>query len=115
MISQGTADFNAGDYDRAIANYNEAVKLDPKSANAFRGRGKAYRDKGDHSRAIADFNEAIQLDPKSALAFMDRGDFTRTKVTTTEPSLITMKQFDSIPRVRSLSATGASLMQTKAT
>ena len=74
LISQGTADFNARDYDRAIANYNEAVRLDPKSANAFRGRGKAYRDKGDHSRAIADFNEAIRLDPKSALAFMDRGD-----------------------------------------
>src|SRR5262245_3863654 len=38
LVSQGAADFKAGDYDRAIANYNEAIQLDPKSANVFSGR-----------------------------------------------------------------------------
>ena len=33
LISQGTADSNAGDYDTAIAYYNEAIRLDPTSAS----------------------------------------------------------------------------------
>ena len=72
-ISQGNADSKAGEYDRAIAAYNEAIRLDPKSAFAYVSRGDAYADKGDNDRAIADFNEAIRLDPKSALAFRSRG------------------------------------------
>ena len=34
-------------YDRAIADYNEAIRLDPKFAMAFHNRGIAYHDKGD--------------------------------------------------------------------
>jgi tetratricopeptide (TPR) repeat protein len=73
LISRGNTDSNAGAYDRAIAAYNEAIRLDPKSALAFRSRGDAYASKGDNNRAIADFTEAIRLDPKSALAFSYRG------------------------------------------
>src|SRR6266403_339236 len=54
-----------GDNDRAIADYNEAIRLDPKHARAFHHRGYAYSDKGDNDRAIADYNEAIRLNPKS--------------------------------------------------
>ena len=60
LISQGTADSNAGDYDRAITHYNEAIRLDPKSAVAFMDRGDAYMNKGNNDRAIADYNEAIR-------------------------------------------------------
>jgi tetratricopeptide (TPR) repeat protein len=74
LIAKGETDYKARDYDGAIAAYNEAIQLDPKSAHVFISRGNAYKNKGDYNRAIADFNEAIQLDPKSALAFMDRGD-----------------------------------------
>jgi tetratricopeptide (TPR) repeat protein len=73
LISQGDTDSNLGDYDRAVADYNEAIRLDPKSTLAFIGRGDAYTNKGDHDRALADYNEAIRLDPKSALAHSDRG------------------------------------------
>jgi lipoprotein NlpI len=62
-----------GDNERAIADYNEAIKLDPKSTRAFVGRGAAYQGKGDNDRAIADYNEAVRLDPKSATAYFARG------------------------------------------
>ena len=62
-----------GDTDRAIADYTEAIRLDPKLANAYNNRGTAYRDKGDTDRAIADFTEAIRLDPKYANAYVNRG------------------------------------------
>src|SRR6516164_7166318 len=53
LVSQGNTDSKAGNYDRAIADYNEAIRLDPKSALAFIGRGDAYTNKGDHDRALA--------------------------------------------------------------
>jgi tetratricopeptide (TPR) repeat protein len=62
-----------GDHDRAIADLDEAIRLDPKLAGAFNGRGYVYNVKSEHDRAIADFNEAIRLDPKFALAFSNRG------------------------------------------
>ena len=73
LISQGNIDANAGVYDKAIADYNDAIKLDPKNILAFIGRGDAYTNKGDYDRALANYNEAIRLDPKSALAVSDRG------------------------------------------
>ena len=59
LVSQGNTDSKAGNYDRAIADYNEAIRLDSKSTLAFIGRGDAYTNKGDHDRALADYNEAI--------------------------------------------------------
>ncbi|MBR1246084.1 tetratricopeptide repeat protein [Bradyrhizobium sp. AUGA SZCCT0169] len=63
-----------GDNHRAIADLNEAIRLDPKLAMAFNNRGAAYNEQGDNERAIADFNEAIRLDPKFVMAFNNRGN-----------------------------------------
>jgi tetratricopeptide (TPR) repeat protein len=51
------------DYDRAIADLSEAIRLDPKRASAFYNRGVAYRAKGDLGHADADAAEAMRLDP----------------------------------------------------
>jgi len=63
-----------GDYDRAIADCNEAIRLDPKFAEAYNNRGNAYYAKGNYDRAIADASEAIWLDPSLALAYNNRGN-----------------------------------------
>jgi tetratricopeptide (TPR) repeat protein len=52
------------DLDRALADYSQAVRLDPNYANAFNNRGIAWQANGDLDRAIADHSEAIRLDPK---------------------------------------------------
>ena len=60
--------------DTAIADYNEAIRLNPGSAGvAHQGRGRAWRGKKDYDKAIADCNEAIRLDPGHALAYYTRG------------------------------------------
>ena len=71
--NRGLAYRGKGELDRAIADFNEAIRLDPKFALAYNNRGLAYRDKGELDRAIADFTEAIRLDPKFAVAFRNRG------------------------------------------
>jgi tetratricopeptide (TPR) repeat protein len=56
-----------------MADYTEAIRLDPKDAVSFHNRGVNYWAKGDSSRAIADYDEAIRLNPNFALAYCNRG------------------------------------------
>lgn len=65
--------YRAGDYDRAIKQYTEAIRLDPANTKYHRNRGMAYRKKGDHDRAIQDYTEAIRLDPSYTFAYRSRG------------------------------------------
>ena len=61
-----------GDHDRAIADFSEAIRLDPQNAAAYRNRGLGYDNKGERDRAIADFDQAIRIDPKYADAYNGR-------------------------------------------
>jgi tetratricopeptide (TPR) repeat protein len=45
--SRGNGHFSKKDYDRAIADYSEAVKLDPGYVRAYQNRGLAHAAKGD--------------------------------------------------------------------
>src|SRR5437016_1925492 len=65
-VSRGAAYQFKFDYDQAIADYSEAIRLDPKNADIYSRRGTAYQLKSDYDRAIADYSEAIRLDPKNA-------------------------------------------------
>jgi tetratricopeptide (TPR) repeat protein len=62
-----------GEYDRAIQDYSQALKLNAKFAAAYNNRGVAYDRKGEYDRAIADYEQAIKLKP-SAEAYFNRGN-----------------------------------------
>jgi tetratricopeptide (TPR) repeat protein len=72
--SRGVAYDDKGNYERAIQDFSEAIRLDPNSEIAYYGRGYAYKKKGDYDRAIQDFNEAIHLNPSFERAYYDRGN-----------------------------------------
>src|SRR6266545_5696659 len=63
-----------GHRDRAMSDVNEALRVDPNSATAFRVRGELYRRAGKLDLALADFNQAIRIDPTLARAFDGRGN-----------------------------------------
>jgi molecular chaperone DnaK len=62
-----------GDLDRALADYDEAIRFSPYDASAYQGRGSARFDKGDYHGAIADYDEAIRLNPDDAATYEKRG------------------------------------------
>ena len=70
---RGMAYINMQDYDRAIEDFNQVLKLDPTHAQSFNNRGTAYVYKGNYDLGIRDFNKAIELDPKLAAAYHSRG------------------------------------------
>jgi tetratricopeptide (TPR) repeat protein len=58
--------------DRAIGDYDTALRLDPTLADIFNIRGELWRRKGDRPRALADFAAAIKLNPDHPTA---RGNY----------------------------------------
>jgi len=74
LVTQGNVADDAGEFDRAIASYDEAIRTYPESVIAFINRGIAYSRKLDFDTAIADYSKAIRLEPKNdARAFCNRG------------------------------------------
>ena len=64
-----------GDYDRAVGDCDEALRLDPTRAKLdYSARGGAFARKGELDRAIAEFTRAIEADPSSAQKWFERGD-----------------------------------------
>src|SRR3989304_3609769 len=70
--NRGFAYQTKGDNDRAIQDFNEAIRLRPNAPGFYINRGNAYGRKGDHDRAIQDFNEAIRLNPNYTNAYNNR-------------------------------------------
>jgi len=73
LAARAEAFSDKNNYDRAIAAYGDAIRLDPKYAGAFAGRSTVYRLKGDLNHAIADGIEAVRLDPKLTATYFSRG------------------------------------------
>jgi tetratricopeptide (TPR) repeat protein len=71
--NRGKSYYDKKDYDRAIADFTEAIRLDPRYVAAYNDRGVSYRNKGDYDRAIADYTEAIRLNPQYTNAYNNRG------------------------------------------
>ena len=67
-IGDASAYAKKGDPHKTIA-----IRLNPKLAEGYYGRGIAYGQKGSYDKAIADLTEAIRLSPKLAQAYYNRG------------------------------------------
>ena len=73
FVNRGIAYRRIGDLDRAIRDYDEAIRLNPLAADAFNNRGNAFRARKELSLARRDYDEAIRLNPRYAHAYNNRG------------------------------------------
>src|SRR4051794_12676533 len=60
--------------DRAMADFESAVRLAPASADALIDRGSVHRRRGNLDQALADNARALELDPKNSSAFLQRAN-----------------------------------------
>jgi len=72
-FNSGIEHYKNGDYSKALIDFTEAIKLNPKSAWAFAYRGATNRCLKEIDNAIMDLNEAIRLDSNFAWAYAERG------------------------------------------
>ncbi len=68
LVARGGALARTGQLDRAIVDYDDALRLDPKQPDVLNTRGEVWRLKGDRPRALADFSAALKLQPDHAAA-----------------------------------------------
>ena len=58
---------------KPLEDVNQAILLNPRSANAYDTRGWTKYAKGDKDGALADCSRAVQLDPQSAVGYNSQG------------------------------------------
>ncbi len=73
-FNRGVDRSKLGDKQGAIADYTQAIQIDPNYAKAYRYRGVARYNLGDNQGAIDDYTQAIKIDPNYANAYYARGD-----------------------------------------
>jgi tetratricopeptide (TPR) repeat protein len=61
--------FLVKDYDRAVADFSQVIKLQPDSAGAYVIRSQCYLGKGDLEGAVRDLNDVVRLLPVEKAAF----------------------------------------------
>jgi tetratricopeptide (TPR) repeat protein len=68
LIARAAAYDRKDQIDRAIGDYDTALRLDPTLADIFNARGELWRRKGDRLHALQDFGAAIKLNPQHEAA-----------------------------------------------
>jgi tetratricopeptide (TPR) repeat protein len=72
-VGRALAWLSKEDFDKAIADFDESIRVEPGCSQAFAGRGNACMGTGDGAKAIADLDEAIRLDPDDEATYAARG------------------------------------------
>ncbi|MFJ6833154.1 tetratricopeptide repeat protein [Streptomyces sp. NPDC091209] len=68
---------HSGAYERALAEFDRAIGLDPGQARAYRSRGMTRAESGDYPAGIADLDRALALDPDDGRSYAVRGEYHR--------------------------------------
>ncbi len=79
-ISEAEEHFSAGvqlqdqeRWEEAIAEYDEAIRLDSEFFEAYNNRAYVHFKLDQFERAIQDYDEAIRLDPRNPMVYATRG------------------------------------------
>jgi tetratricopeptide (TPR) repeat protein len=63
---------SSGDYEGAIADYTQAIALNPKNSLYYDNRARAYNNRYQYKEAVADYSQAIKFRPKDTDLYLRR-------------------------------------------
>ncbi len=72
-INRGVVFKQMRQFENAIADYDTAISLDPRSSYAYDDRGIVFEEMGRFGQAIGDYGKAISLDPANSEAYNNMG------------------------------------------
>ena len=98
----GVAASAKGNDDTALADLDEAIRLDPANAEAYSERGRVWIRKKEMDKALADLNTAIRLKPDEPDDFGERARSGARRRTSTGPSPTITRPSASTPRRASI-------------
>ncbi len=71
--NRGDYYYRMKDYNKSIADYNTAIKIDSNNTDFYNNRGMSYRDRGEYSQALRDFSKAIEKNDRNSSAYNNLG------------------------------------------
>lgn len=74
FAERGYIHLQDGAYQLALADYNEAIRIDPKEADYFLNRGIIHEKLKQYELAYKDYSMALRLDERMASAWLNRGN-----------------------------------------
>ncbi|HTB64517.1 MAG TPA: tetratricopeptide repeat protein, partial [Opitutales bacterium] len=69
----GNAQDSHGDWNEAIASFDQALALAPDYVAAYLNRGITQGKKGDYGDALADFDQVLHIEPEASTVYSNRG------------------------------------------
>lgn len=73
VMRRGSCYYAKHDLNRAIADYDQALRLDSKNAAGYDNRANALDARGDWDDALKDYSESVRLNPRNAYVYLNRG------------------------------------------
>jgi len=71
-ILDGVSALNRNKLDKAMADFNRAIKLDPSRADGYLGRADVFNAKEQYDTALLDYHRSIEINPGFAKAYVNR-------------------------------------------
>ena len=72
-VLDGVSNLNTGKPEKALEDFNRAIKIDPQLAGGYLGRANTLNMMGRYGESIDDYNIVLEIDPKLANAYINRG------------------------------------------
>ena len=71
-VLDGVSNLNTGKLEKALADFNRAIEIDPQLAGGYLGRANTLNMMGRYGESIEDYDTVIEIDPKLANAYINR-------------------------------------------
>ena len=71
-IMDGASNLNTGKPEKALEDFNRAIKIKPQVAAGYLGRANTLNIMGRYQEAIEDYDRTLEIDPKLANAYINR-------------------------------------------
>ena len=110
--TSGSLTANFKRHNDAIDAYRQALRINPKNANAWYNLGVAYGKLKSHNDAIEAYRQALRINPKHALPGTTSGSLTATSSATMMPSRPSVRPYALIRRMPLPGTTSGSLTTT---